>query len=183
MVLFFNALTVKSGNRYRNYRTFASPRPVQFSCIAIDSANEFVAAGAQDVFEIYLWSMKIGHLLEVYFFRNRWNYTYSYLHFIEIFSLQCLSGHEGPVVSIAFTPIASSSSFASTSWDKTLRIWNSLETAQEHDNIQLIAEGTCQIRRKNCRGIWILIFYHRRSLRRLSPWWKRNRCGVFRRAN
>lgn len=53
--------------RYRNYRTFASPRPVQFSCLAIDSANEFVAAGAQDVFEIYLWSMKIGHLLEVHF--------------------------------------------------------------------------------------------------------------------
>ena len=52
--------------RYRNYRTFVSPRPVQFSCLAIDSANEFVAAGAQDVFEIYLWCMKIGHLLEVH---------------------------------------------------------------------------------------------------------------------
>lgn len=51
--------------RYRNFRTFTSPRPVQFSCLAIDSTNEFVAAGAQDVFEIYVWSMKMGHLLEV----------------------------------------------------------------------------------------------------------------------
>lgn len=61
--------------RYRNFRTFASPRPVQFSCLAIDSANEFVAAGAQDVFEIYLWSMKIGHLLEVIFFNDSERYA------------------------------------------------------------------------------------------------------------
>jgi len=42
-----------------------SPRPVQFSCVAVDSTGEFIAAGGQDVFEAYLWSMKIGKLLEV----------------------------------------------------------------------------------------------------------------------
>jgi hypothetical protein len=52
--------------RYRNFRTFASPRPVQFACVALDSTGEFVAAGGHDVFEIYLWSMKIGRLLEVF---------------------------------------------------------------------------------------------------------------------
>lgn len=51
--------------RYRNFKTFVSPRPVQFSCVAIDSTGEFIAAGGQDVFEAYLWSMKIGKLLEV----------------------------------------------------------------------------------------------------------------------
>jgi len=34
----------------------------------MDSTAEFVAAGGQDVFEIYLWSMKIGRLLEASFF-------------------------------------------------------------------------------------------------------------------
>lgn len=51
--------------RYRNFRTLTSPRPVQFSCLAIDSSDEFLAAGGQDVFEVYLWSMKYGTLLEV----------------------------------------------------------------------------------------------------------------------
>lgn len=36
-----------------------------------------MAAGGQDVFEIFLWSMKTGKLLEI------------------------LSGHEGPVVSVS----------------------------------------------------------------------------------
>lgn len=49
---------------------------MQFSSVAIDSSGEFVAAGGQDVFEIFLWSVKTGRLLEV------------------------LAGHEGPVVSL-----------------------------------------------------------------------------------
>lgn len=51
--------------RYRNFRTLTSPRPVQFICVALDRSGDFVAAGGQDVFEIYLWSMKVGRLLEV----------------------------------------------------------------------------------------------------------------------
>ena len=51
--------------RYRNFKTFTSPKPVQFSCVALDSSDEFLAAGGQDVFEIYLWSVKLGSLLEV----------------------------------------------------------------------------------------------------------------------
>ena len=51
--------------RYRNFRTFTSPRPAQFGCVAVDSAGELIAAGGTDVYEIYLWSMKTGRLLEV----------------------------------------------------------------------------------------------------------------------
>lgn len=51
--------------RYRNFRTLTSPRPVQFSCLAIDASDEFLAAGGQDFFDVYLWSMKLGTLLEV----------------------------------------------------------------------------------------------------------------------
>lgn len=60
--------------RYRNFRTFSCV--AQFACVAVDSSGEFVAAGCQTEFNVYLWSVKSGHLLEI------------------------LSGHEGPVVSI-----------------------------------------------------------------------------------
>ncbi|XP_050544928.1 periodic tryptophan protein 2 homolog [Daktulosphaira vitifoliae] len=105
--------------RYRNFRTFVSPRPVQFASLAIDSNGEFVAAGGQDVFEAYLWSMKIGRLLEV------------------------LTGHEGPIVSLAFSPNISCTTLVSVSWDKTLRIWNAVENASDHETIQLFADGLC----------------------------------------
>ena len=52
-------------SRYRNFRTLTSPRPAQFGCLAVDSSGELVAAGAQDLFEIYLWSLQLGKLLEV----------------------------------------------------------------------------------------------------------------------
>ncbi|CAB4062887.1 PWP2 [Lepeophtheirus salmonis] len=91
--------------RYRNFRTFASPKPVQFACVAVDATGELIAAGAKDVFDIYLWSLKTGRLLEV------------------------ISGHEGPVNSLSFSPsITSSSTLVSASWDQTMRIWNSLES-------------------------------------------------------
>lgn len=51
--------------RYRNFRTFASPRPAQFSCLALESSGEIVAAGSVNSFEIFIWSMQTGRLLEV----------------------------------------------------------------------------------------------------------------------
>jgi periodic tryptophan protein 2 len=99
--------------RYRNFRTFASPRPAQFGCVAVDSSGDLIAAGGTDVYEIYLWSMQTGRLLEV------------------------LSGHEGPVSSLAFSPSPSSSSLASASWDKTLRIWNALAVSSSSEAIQV----------------------------------------------
>lgn len=51
--------------RYRNFRTFTSPRPAQFSSLAVDVSGELVSAGAQDSFQIFLWSMQTGRLLEV----------------------------------------------------------------------------------------------------------------------
>lgn len=51
--------------RYRNFRTFTSPRPTQFSCVAVDCSGEVVSAGAQDSFEVFIWSMQTGRLLDV----------------------------------------------------------------------------------------------------------------------
>ncbi|XP_035733871.1 periodic tryptophan protein 2 homolog [Vespa mandarinia] len=103
--------------RYRNFKTLTSPRPVQFSCVAIDSSDEFVVAGGQDFFYIYLWSIKLGTLLEI------------------------LGGHEGPVVSLAFNPSPASTELVSVSWDKTLKIWNAIENGSMHETIQLTADG------------------------------------------
>lgn len=52
--------------RYRNFRTLTSPHPAQFSTLAVDVSGELVSAGAQDSFEIFLWSMQTGRLLEVH---------------------------------------------------------------------------------------------------------------------
>ena len=38
---------------------------MQFSCLAVDNSGEIVCAGGLDTFEIYVWSMQTGRLLEV----------------------------------------------------------------------------------------------------------------------
>ncbi|KAG4068090.1 hypothetical protein HA402_001515 [Bradysia odoriphaga] len=104
--------------RYRNFRTFTSPRLVQFCSVAVDYSGEFVVAGAQDVFEVYLWSMKFGRLLEI------------------------LSGHEGPVTSLQFSPTLASTTLVSGSWDKSIKIWNCVESSADHETIDISADVT-----------------------------------------
>ncbi|XP_045467818.1 periodic tryptophan protein 2 homolog [Harmonia axyridis] len=113
--------TVRAYNlaSYVNFRTFAGTRPVQFACVAVDCSGEFVAAGAQDVFEIHLWSVKTGKLVEI------------------------LSGHQGPVGSLAFSPLITSTTLVSTSWDKTLRIWEAIEKGSANESIELTSDGMC----------------------------------------
>ncbi|KAF9159335.1 hypothetical protein DFQ26_006631 [Actinomortierella ambigua] len=84
--------------RYRNFRTFTSPTPVQFSTLAVDPSGEIVCAGAQNTFEIYVWSVQTGKLLDI------------------------LSGHGAPISGLAFSPTAQF--LASSSWDKTIRTWD-----------------------------------------------------------
>jgi periodic tryptophan protein 2 len=84
--------------RYRNFRTMTTPTPVQFSSLSIDPGGEIVVAGSSDSFQIFVWSLKTGRLLDV------------------------LAAHEGPVVALSFAPGASL--LASGSWDKTVRTWD-----------------------------------------------------------
>eukprot|EP01134_Creolimax_fragrantissima_P000177 CFRG0177T1 len=84
--------------RYRNFRTMTSPSPVQFSCLAVDPSSELVCAGTADTFDIYVWSLQTGRLLEV------------------------LSGHEGPITALHFNPLTSI--LCSGSWDHELRMWD-----------------------------------------------------------
>ena len=84
--------------RYRNFRTMTTPTPVQFSSLSIDPGGEIVVAGSSDSFQIFVWSLKTGRLLDV------------------------LAAHEGPVIALSFAP--GSSLLASGSWDKTVRTWD-----------------------------------------------------------
>ncbi|XP_023282855.1 periodic tryptophan protein 2 homolog [Seriola lalandi dorsalis] len=102
-------------HRYRNFRTFTSPRPAQFSSLAVDKSGELVSAGAQDSFEIFLWSMQTGRLLEV------------------------LGGHEGPVSCLCFSPVQSI--LASASWDRTVRLWDMLDSWQVKETLSLTSDG------------------------------------------
>lgn len=105
--------------RYRNFRTLTAPRLVQFSCVAIDYSGEFVAAGAQDVFDIHLWSMKHGKLLEV------------------------LSGHEAPVMTLDFSPSVTSTALVSGAWDHEIKIWNCLENSSDHETVNMMSDIVC----------------------------------------
>ncbi|XP_042475574.1 periodic tryptophan protein 2 [Macadamia integrifolia] len=87
--------------RYRNFRTFTTPSPRQFVSLASDQSGEVICAGTLDSFEIFVWSMKTGRLLDV------------------------LSGHEGPVHGLMFSP--TSAILASSSWDKSVRLWDVFE--------------------------------------------------------
>ncbi|KAL8151638.1 hypothetical protein V2J09_021446 [Rumex salicifolius] len=105
--------------RYRNFRTFTSPSPRQFVSLTADSSGEVICAGTLDSFEVFVWSMKTGRLLDI------------------------LSGHEGPVHGIVFSP--SNTILASSSWDKTIRLWDvfegkgSVETFQhDHDVLTVV---------------------------------------------
>ncbi|XP_045396740.1 periodic tryptophan protein 2 homolog isoform X2 [Lemur catta] len=102
-------------HRYRNFRTFTSPRPTQFSCVAVDSSGEIVSAGAQDSFEIFVWSMQTGRLLDV------------------------LSGHEGPVSGLCFNPMKSI--LASASWDKTVRLWDMFDSWRTKETLALTSDA------------------------------------------
>ncbi|KAJ6252072.1 wd40 repeat protein [Anaeramoeba flamelloides] len=85
--------------RYRNFRIFTTPKPAQFSCIAIDPSGELICAGTVDDYQIPVWSIQTGKLLDV------------------------LWGHEGAISSLSFAPF-SYPLLISGSWDKTARIWD-----------------------------------------------------------
>ncbi|MCJ1312547.1 hypothetical protein MMC25_006221 [Agyrium rufum] len=100
--------------RYRNFRTFTAPTRLAFSCIAVDPSGEVICAGSLDSFDVHLWSVQTGQLLDQ------------------------LAGHEGPVSALAFAP--NSSAVVSGSWDHTVRIWNVFGRTQTSEPLQLQAD-------------------------------------------
>ena len=100
--------------RYRNFRTFTAPTRLSFSSVAVDPSGEVICAGSLDSFDIHIWSVQTGQLLDQ------------------------LSAHEGPVSSLAFAP--SGDTIVSGSWDHTVRIWSIFGRTQTSEPIQLQAD-------------------------------------------
>lgn len=96
--------------RYRNFRTFISPTPVQFGSVAVDPSCEVVCAGALDTFEIYVWSVQTGKLLDI------------------------LAGHKGPISALSFSPL--DGVLASGSWDKTIKVWDIFARDRPHETFE-----------------------------------------------
>ena len=87
--------------RYRLFRTFTTPTPAQFSCLALDPLGELLMAGTADPFDVFVFAVQTGRLLDV------------------------LSGHEGPISGLAFSPQLSL--LLSSSWDRSVRLWDPFE--------------------------------------------------------
>jgi len=103
--------------RYRNFRTLTTPAPTQFISVALDPSDEIVCAGTQDSFEIYVWSMKTARLTDV------------------------LSGHEGPVSCLSFNSLQPV--LASSSWDKSVRLWDVFESKTATQTFQHSSDVLC----------------------------------------
>lgn len=50
--------------RYRNFRTFSAPTLLSFSSLAVDPSGDVVCAGSHDSFNIHIWSVQTGQLLD-----------------------------------------------------------------------------------------------------------------------
>lgn len=100
--------------RYRNFRTFTANERVQFNTLSVDYSGEIVVASCKNNFEIYIWSVQSGKLLDT------------------------LSGHEGPISSLQF--VDGKSLLVSASWDKTVRVWNIFSKISIRDIIEVNSE-------------------------------------------
>lgn len=100
--------------RYRNFRTFTAPSRLAFSSLAVDPSGEVVCAGSPDSFDVHVWSVQTGQLLDQ------------------------LSGHEGPVSSLAFA--ADGNHLVSGSWDHTVRVWSIFGRTQTSEPLLLMAD-------------------------------------------
>ena len=97
--------------RYKNFKTLTTPKPVQFTSLAVDPSGEIVCSGALDPFEIYVWSLQTGHLLDV------------------------LAGHEGPIQCLDFAN--GTSTLCSGSWDGTAKLWD----VYKNTNVETFEHG------------------------------------------
>lgn len=115
--------------RYRHFRTFTSPTPVQFVSLDIDISGEIVVAGSTDPFQIFVWNLQTGKILDI------------------------LSGHKGPVVEVQFHP--AQGMLASASWDGTVKIWDLFaeKATQGGESLEHTSEVVCLAWRPDGKAI------------------------------
>ena len=84
--------------KYKNFRTLKPNKPTQFTCLAIESQGDIVCAGSNDPFNVFVWSLRTGQLIDI------------------------LSGHSAPISCVSFN--SSNGELASASWDNSVRVWD-----------------------------------------------------------
>jgi periodic tryptophan protein 2 len=104
-------------NRYRNFRTYTTPQPCQFTSLAVDPSGEVVVAGTMDPFHIYTWNVQSGKLLDI------------------------LTGHVGPISELTFHP--SRGTLASSSWDGIVKIWDLYKREGEPESFRHNQDVVC----------------------------------------
>jgi len=88
--------------RLKNFRTFTSPAGSAITHVSVDRSGEILCGATTEHYNILLWSIKSGQLLDV------------------------LIGHESPLVALHICQ--ETSHVISSSWDKTTRVWNIYST-------------------------------------------------------
>ena len=83
--------------KYKYFRIMTTPKQTQLICCSIDYSGEIVAAGSLDTYNIFVWSLKTGDLIDI------------------------LNGHTAPVSCLAFSHI--NDILISGSWDNTVKMW------------------------------------------------------------
>ena len=102
--------------RLRNFKTFTTAEKDQLSSLAVNAGGDVVAAGSSTTFDIFVWNVQTGQLLEA------------------------LSGHEAPIVSLKFTG-GTTEALCSASWDKTLRTWDLFERSKAKEIYRLRSDA------------------------------------------
>ena len=83
--------------KYRNFRIMTTPTPCQLNCLAVDFSGEIICAGGMDPYNVYVWSLKSGDLIDI------------------------LGGHTGPISCMAYS--MTKDLLVTGSWDKTIKLW------------------------------------------------------------
>jgi len=86
--------------------------------MATDPSGEIVCAGAMDPFDIYVWSLQTGKILDI------------------------LSGHSGPISQLAFNP-QGAATMASSSWDGTVKLWDVFKKNTPQESLIHQTDVTC----------------------------------------
>ncbi|CAD5226251.1 unnamed protein product [Bursaphelenchus okinawaensis] len=92
--------------KYRNFRTMVTPKETQLEHLCADKEGLNCIASSQNTFEIFVWAIETGNLLEI------------------------LTGHTAPITALSLNGLK----LASASMDKTVRIWD--VTRMENEAIQ-----------------------------------------------
>ena len=94
--------------RYKNFRTLVTPDRLGITHIAIDRSGQIVCGATEYSHKIFVWSISTGQLMEA------------------------LVGHDAPITALYICP--HSSNVFSSSWDKTVRVWEVYDKKQQLDS-------------------------------------------------